>query len=82
MPRDPSVVAREMRGREHGHSATTFLRERSLAYKRSLKSSNGFKQKPRPPWSHSLSSLLLDAQNAGACVLPGGRVDPSLVMLF
>ena len=74
MPGTPSVVAREMRGREHGHSATRFCRERSLAYKRSPKSSNGFKQKPRPPWLHWLGSLLLAAQNAGACVLPGGRI--------
>lgn len=36
----------------HVHSATTFCREKSLPYKPSLKSSNSFKQKPRPPWSH------------------------------
>lgn len=69
MPRVPPAWWR-MRHVEGSHmpSTTTFCREKSLPYKPSLKSSNGFKQKRRPPWSHY-------EEHAGACILPGGGIE-------
>lgn len=82
MLRTPSVVKHDEILMENlGHSATTFLRERSLAYSVSS----------LPSWQASaplvtlakLPSFLGRAECCmGPCVLPGGRVDPSLVMLF